>query len=112
MSEIKDIAYKFGCGRYRQEAGLLDEAGDEITRFGRKAVIVGGKTALGLTKERLEKSLEKAGVEYRVVSYAGIAVMPVRTYRKEYADCDMVVGVGGGRIMDLAKLLACRRTAR
>ena len=34
-------AYKFGCGRYIQEAGALLRIGEEAKRFGKKALILG-----------------------------------------------------------------------
>lgn len=111
MSEIVDIAYKFGCGRYRQEKNLIEKAGEEIKRFGKKAFIVGGETALSLTEEKLLKSLSENGVEYSVHCYSGhcshkSADKMCEELKNE--GCDMVVGTGGGRIMDFSQLIACK----
>ena len=46
MEEIKlDLAIKIGCGRYRQEANLMEKAGEEIKRFSNNVLIVAGKRA-------------------------------------------------------------------
>lgn len=111
MSEIIDTAYKFGCGRYRQEKGIISKAGEEIKRFGKKAFVIGDNTALEITKEKLCKSLEENGVKYYIHEYNGHcshngADKAVEILQKE--NCDMVVGVGGGKIMDFAQLAACK----
>lgn len=111
MSEIIDTAYKFGCGRYRQEKGMLLKSGEEIKRFGKKAFITGDNTALEIAKEKLCKSLEESGVEYFIYEYNGHcshngADEAMKMLKNE--KCDMVVGVGGGKIMDFAQLIACK----
>ena len=103
---VLDTAIKFGAGRYRQEQGLLEQCGEEVKRFGKKAYIVAGPRAFAAVKERLIPGFEKAGLEYVVEIYEGAC-----SYEgaKEYGDkalaagCDEVVGIGGGKIMDFAK---------
>ena len=103
---VLDTAIKFGAGRYRQEQGLLEQCGEEVKRFGKKAYIVAGPRAFAAVKERLIPGFEKAGLEYVVEIYEGAC-----SYEgaKEYGDkclaagCDEVVGIGGGKIMDYAK---------
>lgn len=111
MSEIVDVAYKFGCGRYRQEKNLISVAGEEIVRYGTKAFIVGGKTALNIVKEKLCESLKKSKIDFYMCTYSGHcsyagAEKLAEVYKQN--SCDMVIGVGGGKIMDFAKLLACK----
>lgn len=107
MSEIVDIAYKFGGGRYFQGQQVLELVGNELTRFGKKAYILGGPTALALTKDRLLPGLEVAGVSYHIHEYTGFCCYnAAQDVKKEAAalGCDIILGIGGGRIMDLAKL--------
>lgn len=111
MSEIVDTAYKFGCGRYRQEKNLISKAGEEVKRFGKKAFIVGGKTALSITEDKLLKSLSENGVDFSVHCYNGhcshkSADKMCEELKNE--GCDMVIGTGGGRIMDFSQLIACK----
>ena len=109
---ILDSAIKFGAGRYRQEKGLLEECGKEIARFSKKAFLVAGPRAFDAVKEKLLPSLDAAGVDYVVDIYTGVCSFEAA---KEYADrclsadCDEVVGIGGGKIiMDFSgKELVC-----
>ena len=61
---VLDTAIKFGAGRYRQEQGLLEQCGEEVKRFGKKAYIVAGPRAFAAVKERLIPGFEKAGLEH------------------------------------------------
>ena len=43
LADIKlDNAYKFGAGRYLQEAGALNLLGGEVARLGKKALVIAG----------------------------------------------------------------------
>lgn len=109
MEEIKlDSAIKIGCGRYRQEDHLLDKAGEEIKRFSQNILIVAGKRAFEAVKEKLLPSLDNKHIRYEVVIHTGACCYEAA---KEYCDLmvskglNEVVGVGGGKIMDLAKAI-------
>ena len=110
LADIKlDNAYKFGAGRYLQEAGALNLLGGEVARLGKKALVIAGPRALAATEGKAEKSLKDAGVEFELSLYPD-----QNTYEraKEHAlqalttGCQVIVGVGGGRIMDQAKATA------
>lgn len=107
MSEIVDVAYKFGGGRYFQGKNVLELIGEELKRFGSKAYIVGGPTALSIAKNRITKSLEYAGLEYFIKEYSGFCCYSEAEKAKEEIKsngCNVIIGVGGGRIMDFCKL--------
>ena len=104
LADIKlDNAYKFGAGRYLQEAGALNLLGGEVARLGKKALVIAGPRAWAATEGKAEKSLKDAGVEFELSLYPD-----QNTYEraKEHAlqalttGCQVIVGVGGGRIMD------------
>lgn len=109
MNMTTDFAYKFGCGRYIQQAGALDLAGAEVKRLGDKAYLLAGPTAFALTEEKVTASLRKAGVPFVVETFRGqcceedAARIASAALREE---CDVIVGIGGGRILDLAKFAA------
>lgn len=110
MEEIKlDLAIKIGCGRYRQEANLMEKAGEEIKRFSNNVLIVAGKRAFDAVKDKLLVSLDKEEIRYEIVIHTGACCYEAA---KEYSDLmiekglDEVVGVGGGKIMDLSKAIA------
>ena len=109
MSEIKDIAYKFGSGRYFQGENMLEQVGPECKKVSKKVYVVGGPTAIALTKKRLVDGFESANLPYYFAEYSGYcsyasAHKAIEEMKKE--GCDAIVGVGGGRIMDFAKLIA------
>lgn len=105
---IREESFRIGCGRYLQKPNLLKECGSEITRVGQAPLIVGGKTALELTREKIQNSISKSCERYEIVEYCG-------TCNEEYAEelakvakqkqYDVIVGVGGGVLMDYAKLV-------
>lgn len=84
--------------------GLL-QAGDH----GKKAYVIGGNTAIAVTEKRLCSSFEKYGLAYCMERFSGYPsvqkIEGLKAVVKE-KDCDVLVGVGGGRIMDLAKAAA------
>ena len=107
MSEIVDVAYKFGCGRYICGFDVLETVGGEVARVAKKVFLVGGKTAISLTKGRLISGFEKAGIEYVFEEYNGFcAHKAAREYAEKALElgADAIIGVGGGRAMDFSKL--------
>jgi len=92
--------------------GKIELLGEETAKYGKKALVVTGKNSTkktGLLDKSL-KLLDKANVEY--VVFDKIAQNPLTTIAKEGASlavetgCDVVVGIGGGSIMDAAKGIA------
>ena len=85
---------------------LLEECGKEISRFGKRAFIIAGNRAWDAVKERIIPGFEKAGLEYELHLYGGKCSYEAA---REYAEkckaenCDEVVGIGGGLVMDFAK---------
>lgn len=110
LAEIKlDNAYKFGAGRYIQEPGALKRTAAEAARLGTKARIIAGEHAWAATKGNVEASLNEAGFPFVLSIYSG---QNTYTRAKEHAlraltsGCDVIIGIGGGRIMDQAKATA------
>ena len=72
LADIKlDNAYKFGAGRYLQEAGALNLLGGEVARLGKKALVIAGPRAWAATEGKAEKSLKDAGVEFELTYAEG-----------------------------------------
>ena len=92
--------------------GKVEQLGKEVSKYGKKALIVTGKSS---TKKSglLDKSqalLKACDVE--CVVFDKVSQNPLTTTAYEGADlakkenCDVIVGLGGGSIMDAAKAIA------
>ena len=104
-----DMAFKFGCGRFRMEEHLLERCAEEVLRFGRYPLFVCNDTTYGLAYEKVAASLRSAGVEPKVLKYNGFCC---REAALELAQAgavdgiDVVLGCGGGVVIDFSKCLA------
>lgn len=104
-----DTAIKFGAGRYRQEQGLIAQLGEEFARFSKKVFIVAGQRAWDTVADTLESSMREAKVEWVLHIWPGqCSFEAAELLAKEALDagCTEIVGVGGGKIMDLSKAVA------
>ncbi len=95
----------FGCGK-------VLETGSLTKPYGNKALVVTGRSSAkksGLY-DKVADSLKQAGIEH--VLFDKVAQNPLTTTAIEGAqfakdnDCDVVVAIGGGSIMDCAKAIA------
>lgn len=93
-------------------SGKIELLGEETAKYGKKAFVVTGRNSTkktGLLNKSL-KLLEKAGVEY--VVFDKVAQNPLTITVADGAalvaqsGCDVVVGIGGGSIMDASKAIA------
>ena len=106
---IREESFRIGCGRYLQKPGLIKTVGEEVLLFGKAPLIVGGKTALSITRKTIEESVAQHCDCYEVIEHRGSCN---EERAKELADLtkekgyDVIVGVGGGVLMDFAKLIA------
>ncbi|MDY6939405.1 MAG: iron-containing alcohol dehydrogenase family protein [Cyanobacteriota bacterium] len=86
-------------------------AASSIARLGQRPLIVGGDRTLEMARDRLQPILEAEKLQVARISYgsncdeAGLAVME-RTASEHRADA--IIGVGGGKALDAAKLVAAR----
>lgn len=91
-------------------AHAYDAIGKITKHFGKKVVIIGGKTALSKAQDTLLDSCKKAGLTVTdVLWYGGDANYEnadTLLASKAVADADLVFGVGGGRAIDTCKVVA------
>jgi alcohol dehydrogenase class IV len=93
-------------------SGRINEVGVEVAKYGKKALIVTGRSSTkksGLL-DKTKSLLEEAKVEYEV--FDKVEQNPLTTTVYEGVEviketgCDIVLGLGGGSIMDAAKSIA------
>lgn len=102
----RDSAIKFGSGRYRQEQGLLAQLGEEIARFGTRVLVIAGTRSWAAVEPALASSMQAAGVTWDLVIWTGACSAEAArelAARAQAFGAQEVVGVGGGKNMDLAK---------
>ena len=108
---IKEESFRIGSGRYIQGQGYLAKTGEEVLRVGTAPLIIGGKTALGLTKAKIAESVAEKCDKYEFIVHTGTCnekrakELALLAEQKGY---DVIVGVGGGVICDFAN--ACDTT--
>lgn len=97
-------------GKVVRGKGALTSIGEVAATLGKKAFIMGGKTALGKTEAIIREQLTNVGVEVVAVewfggecSYANSEKMQAQI--KEH-QADLVIVVGGGKAMDTGKMAA------
>ena len=104
-----DPAFLFGCGRFRMEPQLLGKCAEEILRFGRHPLFVSDANSRAVAFDAVSASLGAAGVELRELRHDGFCC---RDDALAYAEAgaldgiDVVLGCGGGVILDFSKCLA------
>lgn len=99
----------FPCKVFRG-FGALGYLGDYCKTLGTKAFILGGKTALAKTEQKLHASLEKAGVNVAASQWYGgecsrrnISALAEATKKSQ---ADVIIAVGGGKALDIGKIIA------
>lgn len=99
-------AIQLGAGRYIQGHGVLSQIGMEVKYLGKKAFILGDEVTLAKTMGIIGKSLEKSGLEYLSCIFDGPSTdksFRMIADKVKEAGCDVLVAVGGGRVIDICK---------
>ncbi len=95
---------------YIQESGILHQAGAWLSKFGTSFAIITGEKSFAAVEPVFTASLTEARIPYRVHHYQGECSQEEVNRLKSLLtpDVDLVVGVGGGKVIDVAKALAAQ----
>jgi glycerol dehydrogenase len=94
--------------RYIQGRDVLDRIGDFIALIGKRVFVFGDDLVLGIVRDRMTDSLKVHGVEPIFESFGGECSWgEIRRLRSsaERAAARVIVGAGGGKAADTAKVL-------
>ncbi|MDR2106512.1 MAG: iron-containing alcohol dehydrogenase [Coriobacteriales bacterium] len=94
---------------YYAEPEALDKLGAFATTLGGRAYIVAGHNAWGVAGEKVTAQLAAEGIEWQQEEYASFpseADARAIAERARLAKAEFIIGVGGGRALDVSKLAA------
>lgn len=95
-------------GSYIQGEGELKRIADYCKETGaKKAYIIAGGTVFRNYLGDIEPGFEKNDIPYQLASFSGeCSDKEIRKHMDAMEDADVVVGIGGGKILDTAKAVA------
>ncbi|WP_312426781.1 iron-containing alcohol dehydrogenase [Lacrimispora sp.] len=97
---------QIGAGRYFQYHGAINLIGGEVSSWGKRACIVTDETVWQLTEDRIKTSMDNSNIEF-FVNFCDLpsTQRSFNLVAKEVLEkgADVVIGLGGGRCIDIAK---------
>jgi len=105
------IGLRIAPGCYAVEAGIAGRLDRYLGRKGdvSDVAVLAGETALSAARDGIERSLDALGAEYTVLPFEGVCSPDrIAGYRRtvDAEAPDLLIGVGGGKALDAAKLVA------
>jgi glycerol dehydrogenase len=100
---------KVGCGKFYYGHGCIKELTSEIIRLGGRPLIIGGPSSVDKIVELSADEWREQGIEAQICRHDGACSRGwADTYAKMAAEhnCTVIVGIGGGKCIDLAKATA------
>lgn len=97
-----------GPGRYVHGETVLDDLATYLSGLGTRALVITGVKSYEAAGVRLERALRQGAIQWQVVRYRGQCSdeEAERVLRLAGSEWDMVIGVGGGKVLDLGKVVS------
>ncbi|WP_087974997.1 glycerol dehydrogenase [Oceanobacillus rekensis] len=95
--------------KYVQGAGILSKIGDEVKVVGKKPIILADSTVWGIVGSTVENSFESSNTSYHYEEFQGESSNSEFNRLTKIAkdnEADVVIGLGGGKTIDTAKVVA------
>lgn len=92
--------------------GILMRSGESIARLGKRPLLVGGDRTLSVIQPFLQPVLSQHSLQTAPASYTpdcSEASLKTLHQAADQHEADVIIGVGGGKALDAAKLLAEQR---
>ena len=100
-------------GKVIRGAGILSTVAAQVANLGTRPLIVAGNHTLSLSKEHLKPLFQSQQLHSILVSYGAdcceTSLKALRKAAKEHK-ADIIIGIGGGKALDTAKLVAHQLT--
>lgn len=96
---------------YVNEPNIISKSGIYVKKLGTNALIIGGKTALSITQKDIIQSFKENNIEFYLKEFTGYPSKKIIAEFAEFGEeekIDVVVGVGGGRVLDTTKAVGNR----
>lgn len=90
-------------------AKAIGKLGEEAGKLGKKALVLVDQTLWDKLADEVQASLKQAGLDWKILFHSGHCSPKGYEKTKSFAvemDADMLIGIGGGRLLDTAKIAA------
>ena len=97
--------------RYVQAVGALDRLGSHVEQYGTRALLVTDETVRDIVRKPVDESFSESEATYHTALFGGECTENELTRLSGMAldeECDVIVGAGGGKSIDLAKAVRAR----